>query len=199
MDMPPDSQGAAVTTTTADRVLDVAERLAQQRGFNGFSYADIAGEVGIKTASLHYHFPTKADLGRALVVRYTQAFGAALGGIKATDASAFAQLQQYVQIFRDVLGVDRMCLCGMLAAEYATLPEPMQEELRMFFDHNEDWLITTLERGIEDGSLRFMGTARDVALMLTGALEGSMLLARSYDDESRFGAAAERLLQTLQA
>lgn len=104
-----------------------------------------------------------------------------------------------MHIFREVLGVDRMCLCGMLAAEYATLPKPMQEELRHFFDHNEDWLIATLERGLQDRSVRYEGTARDVAQMLTGALEGSMLLARSYDDQSRFGAAAEQLLRTIEA
>src|SRR4051812_29977106 len=90
-------------SSTADRVLDVAERLVQRRGYNGFSYADIATEVGIKAASLHYHFPTKADLGRALVVRYTQAFGSALAAIQALDASALEQLERYVRIFRDVL------------------------------------------------------------------------------------------------
>ena len=124
-EMAPESS-AAGAGSTADRVLDVAERLVQRRGFNGFSYADIAAEVGIKTASLHYHFPTKADLGRALVVRYTEVFGAALAAIQAMDTSALDQLECYVRIFRDVLGADRMCLCGMLAAEYATLPEPMQ-------------------------------------------------------------------------
>src|ERR1051326_5309076 len=94
----------APTATTADRILDVAERLVQTRGFNGFSYADIAVEVGITKASLHYHFPTKADLGRALVLRYTAAFQAALADIRATDGNAFAQLERYIQVYRQVLG-----------------------------------------------------------------------------------------------
>src|SRR5262245_14765717 len=79
---------------TADTVLDVAERLAQTRGFNGFSYADVSAVVGVKTASLHYHFPSKADLGRALVERYSRAFQAALSEIGARDARAPARLER---------------------------------------------------------------------------------------------------------
>jgi TetR/AcrR family transcriptional repressor of nem operon len=185
------------TSDTAERVLDVAERLAQTRGFNGFSYADIAAEVGITTASLHYHFPTKADLGEALVVRYTDAFQAALTEVAASSDGALTKLERYVRIYHDVLGADRMCLCGMFAAEYATLPAPMQQALRRFFDDNERWLVEVLETGRADGSVQFEGGAADMAGLLTGALEGSMLLARSYSDVARFGASAEQLLRTL--
>ena len=183
--------------TTVERILDVAERLAQTRGFNGFSYADISVEVGITKASLHYHFPTKADLGRALVSRYTDAFQRALAGINASEADAPTKLQRYAQIYRQVLDADRMCLCGMFAAEYATLPDAVQQELRRFFDENERWLVEVLEQGRREGSLRFEGTPRGISSLLTGALEGSMLLARSYGDGSQFGVAVEQLLATL--
>ena len=59
----------------SERILDIAERLAQTRGFNGFSYADIAEELAVTKASLHYHFRSKADLGQALIVRYPLVFG----------------------------------------------------------------------------------------------------------------------------
>ena len=180
-----------------ERILDLAERLAQTRGFNGFSYADISVEVGITKASLHYHFPTKADLGRALVSRYTDAFQRALAGINASEADAPTKLQRYAQIYRQVLDADRMCLCGMFAAEYATLPDAVQQELRRFFDENERWLVEVLEQGRREGSLRFEGTPRGISSLLTGALEGSMLLARSYGDGSQFGVAVEQLLATL--
>lgn len=191
------ARSSATNGTTASRILDVAEGLAQTRGFNGFSYADIATEVGVTTASLHYHFPTKAVLGEALVARYAAAFQAALAQIGMRDATAAEKLRQYVRIYREVLGTDRMCLCGMFAAEYATLPAPIQAELRRFFDANEQWLVTVFEQGREDGSVRFDGSPHDVAGLLTGALEGSMLLARSYGDDNRFGSALEQLLSTL--
>lgn len=185
------------TGATAARILDVAERLAQTRGFNGFSYADIAAEVGITKASLHYHFPSKADLGISLVIRYRENFQSAIAIIAASGADALTRLQRYVQVYQQVLGADRMCLCGMLAAEYATLPSSMQQELRQFFDENEEWLIRLLEEGKRSGALEFEGSPHDVAALLTGALEGSMLLARSYRDNGRFGASADQLIKTL--
>jgi TetR/AcrR family transcriptional regulator, transcriptional repressor for nem operon len=99
---PPARQPAAAPQT-AGQILDVAERLAQTRGFNGFSYADIATELGMTTASLHYHYPTKAALGRALIDRYSQAFAAALARIEASGAPRLAQLERYVAIYAEVL------------------------------------------------------------------------------------------------
>jgi TetR/AcrR family transcriptional repressor of nem operon len=195
MGRPARSADAGAETST--RILDVAERLVQTQGFNGFSYADIADELGIRKASLHYHFPTKAALGRRLIERYGESFGAALAGIRAASGEAPRMLERYVDLYREVLSGDRMCLCGMLAAEYATLPKGMQSEIRRFFDLNEEWLGEILERGRKDGKLSFVGPARDTARTLVGALEGAMLLARSYGDASRFATAARHLLADL--
>ena len=179
---------------TAGQILDVAERLAQTRGFNGFSYADIASELGITKASLHYHYPTKGDLGRALIDRYSQTFGAALARIE-ERGSPPAQLERYVAIYADVLNAGRICLCGMLAAEYTTLPKGMQDAIRGFFDLNERWLSRILETGRKDGTLAFEGSAADAARAITSALEGAMLLARPYGGAARFMSAAQRVLR----
>lgn len=183
--------------STATRILDVAEALAQTRGFNGFSYADIAAEVGITKASLHYHFPTKADLGRTIVSRYTERFMDALEAIEASDLPVPEKLECYVDLYESVLVRDRMCLCGMFAAEYATLPAAVQREIRGFFDRNEEWLTGVVSEGEREGVVRFTGTPREFARLLTGALQGSMLLAYSYGDTSRFVESAERLLGQL--
>src|ERR671929_772591 len=100
-------------TDTADRILDTAERLVQSRGFNGFSYADIAAELGVTKASLHYHFATKAELGEALMERYAARFGAALAEIEARPDDAAAKLAAYAELYASVLSDQRMCLCGM--------------------------------------------------------------------------------------
>jgi len=186
-----------VNGDTSQRILDVAERLVQTRGFNGFSYADIAGALAVTKASLHYHFPTKAELGTRLITRYERVFLAALGEIDRTAGDAREKLARYAKIYADVLRNNRMCLCGMLAAEYATLPKPMKDEMRHFFDENERWLVAVLEEGRRSGGLKFSGSSLDVARALVGALEGAMMLARSYGEVARFETVADRLLAEL--
>jgi TetR/AcrR family transcriptional repressor of nem operon len=182
---------------TSARILDVAEHLLQVRGFNGFSYADISAELGITKAALHYHFAAKADLGRTLVERYAQRFADQLAAIDATDTSARAKLSAYADLYLQVLSNDKMCLCGMLAAEYPTLPEAMQSAVVGFFDQNETWLEGVIEQGRGDGTLQFAGTARDAARLVLAGLEGAMLVARPYPGAARFKASAERLLASL--
>lgn len=184
---------------TASRILDVAERLVQERGFNGFSYADVAQEVRVTKASLHYHFAGKAELGEALVTRYARRFAAALAELDASGADALEKLHAYARLYGDVLRTKRMCLCGMLAAEYGTLPKPMQEAVLRFFDDNEAWLERVLEAGRGAGTLEFAGSAREAARLIVSALEGAMLVARPFGDAERFHAAASALLGSLAA
>jgi TetR/AcrR family transcriptional repressor of nem operon len=182
---------------TAGRILDSAERLVQSRGFNGFSYADVAVELGVTKASLHYHFPSKAELGEALIDRYADRFAQALAQIDAGGGDAPARLAAYTRIYADVLRDKRMCLCGMLAADYDTLPEAMRDAVLRFFDDNEAWLTGVFEQGRAEGSLRLDGSPDDAARALVGGLEGALLIARPYGEVARFEAAATRLLTSL--
>jgi TetR/AcrR family transcriptional repressor of nem operon len=184
-------------TGTAQRILDVAEQLVQRRGYNGFSYADIAGELGITKASLHYHFASKAELGEALIERYSARFAEALEQIDSTRSGARAKLNAYADLYADVLREDRMCLCGMLAAEYQTLPERMHGSVIRFFDHNVTWLTGVLAEGQSDGGLSFDGSPADTAQTVLSALQGAMLVARPYGELARFQAAAARTIDSL--
>jgi TetR/AcrR family transcriptional repressor of nem operon len=182
---------------TADRALDVAERLVQIRGFNGVSYADITDELKITKASLHYHFRSKAELGYALISRYSARFATALASIDRDVSRPRAKLDAYVEIYTGVLRGDRMCLCGMLAAEYETLPEPMSEAVVTFFQDNETWLGTVISAGQADGSLSRSLTPGEASQMILSGLEGAMLLARTYGGLPRFQSSAQRLLDAL--
>lgn len=182
---------------TASRILDIAERLVQSRGFNGFSYADVAAELKISKASLHYHFPGKAELGEALIGRYAARFGDALEKIDQSEDGAPAKLNAYARIYADVLREQRMCLCGMLAADYDTLPKPMRDAVISFFDQNEAWLTSVLEQGQEEGAMRLNGSANEAAQAIVSGLEGALLIARPYGDVTRFETAATRLLTSL--
>jgi TetR/AcrR family transcriptional repressor of nem operon len=184
---------------TATRILDIGERLVQVRGFNGFSYADVAAELDMTKAALHYHFPGKAELGRALIARYTERFAAALADIDARIPDAPAKLDAYAGLYADVLRDRRMCLCGMLAAEYQTLPDPMRDAVIAFIDANEAWVEQVLSDGRRDGTIALARPASDAARLIVSGLEGAMLVARPYGDVARFDTAAEGLLAGFRA
>lgn len=182
---------------TSSQILDIAERLVQSRGFNAFSYADVAAELHVSKAALHYHFASKAELGEALLTRYAARFAGALSAIDAEPAAAPQKLAAYANLYREVLENQRMCLCGMLAAEYQTLSEPMRPILMAFFSDNEAWLGRVLEQGREEGTLDFAGSISTAARLIVAALEGAMLVARPFGDVARFQAAAAGLFAGL--
>jgi TetR/AcrR family transcriptional repressor of nem operon len=183
---------------TKSALLDLAQELAQTRGLNAFSFQDLAQGVGIRTASVHHHFPTKADLGRALMERYRARFRADLESILARTRSAPRRLELFVDLFRRTLRQgNRLCLCGMLATEYTTLPSAVQAEVRAFFDETEDWLARVLEDGRRTGVFQFDGSAASVAKTLLATLEGAMIAARTFEDEKRLACAADWLLTSL--
>jgi TetR/AcrR family transcriptional regulator, transcriptional repressor for nem operon len=182
---------------TAGRILDVAERLVQLRGFNAFSYADVAAELSITKASLHYHFRGKGELGEALILRYAARFFEALATIDTASKDAYARLLAYADLYGDVLQSHRMCLCGMLAAEFETLPGSMRDAVLKFFDDNDAWLARVLDEGRHDGSLRFTGSPRETAQTIVSGLEGALLVARPFDDPARFRSTARLLLASL--
>ena len=181
-------------SSTASDILDAAERLVQSRGFNGFSYADVSSELGMTNAALHYHFAGKAELGESLISRYNERFDAALDAIDATGMSAPDKLLAYCELYRGTLRGQRMCLCGMLAAEYNTLGEPMRDAIGRFFDHNRDWLAALLEQGRKAGTMGFEGPADQAAKTIIAALEGAMLVARPYHDTAVLDVVIDRLL-----
>jgi TetR/AcrR family transcriptional regulator, transcriptional repressor for nem operon len=183
----------ATTAGTASAILDVAERLVQARGFNGFSYADIASELGVTKAALHYHFSGKGALGESLIIRYTTRFRDTLASIDAQGTAAPEKLRAYCEIYRAALRDDRMCLCGMLAAEYNTLPRSMRRAIVTFFDENEAWLAALLEAGRAAGTLGFVDSAHQAAQMIIAALEGAMLVARPYHNTVTFESVAARI------
>ena len=189
----------AATTEMSERILDAAQHLVQTRGYNAFSYTDIAAVVGIRKSSIHYHFPGKGDLGRRVVERFREICRAALAEIARATADPRARLERYTILFRATLDNDRMCLCGMLASEFASLPEGVRDELVAAFADHEAWLTVVLQAGQQAGHFHVDAPAEEQARTLMAGLEGATLLARLHDDTGRFEAAARALLAALVA
>lgn len=188
--MPPRDPG-----NTTERLLDVAQEFAQLRGYNAFSYRDLAERVGIRAASIHHHFPAKGDLGKALVSRYRARFRDAVAAIAARQVDAPAKLEAFVALFKDTFEQDgRLCLGGMFAADLPTLPPEVAEQVRGFYAENEAWLARVLDAGRRASELHFEGTPRDAAAALLDGLEGALLAARAHGSSARFARASRWLL-----
>ena len=165
---------------TRQSILAVARKMVQSRGYSALSFRDVAASVGVKSASVHYHFPTKGSLGSELAREYTDEMAAYLA--EALDASkdTGAFMAKYVAIFRAaLLNENRMCMCGVMAAERDELPEEVQAEVQRFSEVNVTWLARALER--ED--LKTSAKVRQArALAIFAGVEGSQLVARSRGD-----------------
>ena len=186
--------------TMREQILSSARQLVQTSGFHAFSYADIAAEVGIRKASIHYYFPAKTDLGREMTACYREEFRQQRRRIDLLTPDAGDQLQQYAHVFRDMLrsrldnGGVRVCLCGVLVSEWHGLSEEMQEEVAEFFRENEAWLAGVMDAGRAGGCLRFEGSAALQAQAFLSGLEGAMQTARVYRDVTLYCTLAHQLL-----
>jgi len=182
---------------TKEQILISAQQLVQQRGFNGFSYADIAEEIGIRKASLHHHFSTKADLGLALVERYSLALSQELARISSLPASADEKLRNYFAIYQYTLESNRVCMGGMLASDALTLDASMLPSLKHFFAINTDWLTELLAEGKARQTFTLSSTAANHARLLVSALQGALMMARATGDRDAFEQTCELLISNL--
>lgn len=179
--------GNAMNTTpqtTRDQILDYAQKLIRLRGCNGFSYRDLADHVGVKTSSIHYYFPCKDDLLYEAVRAYSSRV---LAGLRAIDATlpADEKLDRYVDFPAELSNGEEICLCGMLAADLASVPPRVAQEIRGFVQVNEAWLGQVLADGDAQGTLRVHGDPRIAGRALFATLQGSGVLCRLFKTNSR--------------
>jgi len=169
---------------TRDTIMSVAKAMVQARGYNALSFREIAKEVGIKSASIHYYFPTKGDLGVALAKRYTDDAVGYFDSLLVEPLDLETRFQRYVAVFRAALLNDnRMCLYGIMAAEYGDLPPEVAIEVDRFTQANVDWLLRLLAERNQGATEE---TARQGALAIFAAIEGAQLVARGRGDIAVF-------------
>jgi len=183
-------------TATRDHIIDLAEELIRTRGYNAFSYGDIARALHIRNAAIHYHFPAKADLGISVVDRELKKISESRTG--STTLPGGRQLRTLVETFYGSSRKGWICLNGSLTPDYLTLPPPLRERVTDMCRSILDWMKECLEKGRDDGSLRFDGAVEDRALLVVSALLSSLLLSRVLGAEV-FDRMLDRLLKDLEA
>lgn len=192
-------EGRVKSNEVAQQILDLAQNLFQERGYNSFSYRDLSKQVGIKTSSIHYYFPTKGDLARALVVRYREHFKGVFSHIDAESNDPKEKLENYLQLFIDGFrSCKRVCLCAMLASDFVNLPEAVRNEVKGLFSDNETWIARVLEAGRDSGAFEFRGSPERMARMIFSALEGSTISARIFESEHRLSFTSDWIMRLLQ-
>lgn len=160
---------------TKEKILDAAEHMTQTSGVNGFSYLDLADEVGIKTSSIHYHFKTKADLMLAMAERIESIHGQALRKLQVEVDTPQARLMEIVKLFQGYVKDEKFCLCGMMAAEFQSISPEVKIRIKSYFKQFQEWLAMQFKEMEQEDP-------KGLAIGFLGALEGSLLLARLQGD-----------------
>lgn len=189
----------AEPASTADQLLDAAQDLVQRRGYNAFSYKDLAREVGIRTASIHYHFETKADLGRALMERYLGELETALDAIDRRMRTQRGRLKGFVDLYRQTETRGAICLCGSLAADRETLPETVQRVVSAYLERCESWAAAVIGEGVRAGEFRAPGGAGNAAATLVAGLQGALIVGRAGGRSSAVDGVERTFLASLSA
>ncbi len=185
-------------SATAERVVDAAEGLIQARGYNGFSYDDVARLVGIKKPSIHHHFATKSELAAVVAQRYTHRFKELLLQIEGSSVKAAERLSAYAALFEKTFSTDKhLCVCGMLGAESSSLPDMVNHEVERFFDVNLDWLTQIADDGQRAGQLTSKLSPQHIAETYLSLLEGAMVVGRGMQKASGPAIVADHFLKTL--
>ncbi|WP_319773592.1 TetR/AcrR family transcriptional regulator [Breoghania sp.] len=168
---------------TKSAILDAAERAIVQTGYKSLNFRDIAAEVGIKSSSVHYHYPTKGDLGAAVMRRYREDFSERLSHPPDDPEGAQAALNQFLDGFRaNVVDLDSMSLCVVLLAEKNLLDEATTEELSAFYQLKLAWLsevVSIISRGAKSKE-----ACEREACSILAALHGASVLVKATGDGS---------------
>lgn len=163
-------------TDTRKKILDLAEVLMLSRGFNAFSYQHISGELGVRNAAIHYHFPKKTDLGVALIERYRRRFARYVEA--QAGLSPVVQLARYFELTDNYYDKQQICPSGILSAELHTLPLEMQQCTAQFVEEMRAWAVDIVRRGQQAGAMQYAGTPEGMGTIVFAAMQGSLQLAR---------------------
>ena len=167
------------SSNTKRAIMDLAEAFLQDKGFNGFSYAHIAAELGVKNAAIHYHFPSKEELVCAVIQRYRDRFQLWIHNARVKNLSHEEKLDWFFSIYTDARADNgKVCLAGSLETEFNSLPASLREQTEALTRELLAWLQATLQEGREAGVFHFNGSPANKAALILSSLQGGLQMAR---------------------
>jgi AcrR family transcriptional regulator len=166
---------------TRKQIIQLADNLIREKGYNAFSFYDISRSVGIKTASIHYHFPVKSDLGVAVIEQHIEGLNYIIE--KYTNKSPIEKLDKFFSIYSSIKNENKVCLVGSLATDFNTLDKKVKDKLKIFSDGMLDWVSGFLEEGRDNNVFQFKGLPRTKAIMIIGNMLAIVQLSRLTSDK----------------
>lgn len=185
----------------AAEIAACARSLLATKGYNGFSYADISEAVHISKASIHFHFPSKAELVQTVLKRYREQGREALAALDNQVADPLARLHHYTGYWEACIqdGTRPFCICALLGSELSAIPDAVAEEVRGHFVDLGAWLAAVLEEGATKGIFRLRTAPAAEASVLMATVHGGMLAARVYGDPNVFATIVQQGVRQLLA
>ena len=181
--------GPSDAAETRERILHLAKDILLRRSFHSFSYQDLADGIGIRKASIHYHFPSKEDLGVALIERIGAAMQRFAVELSEKQRPPEERLAAFFRVMRGLLDEgDKICVFGVLGAEFNALPPRMQTAYAQLLESQQKWLARVLERGRERGVFTFAAAPEEEALIVSSTVQGALQIARASRQPERFDA-----------
>lgn len=174
-------------SNTPRAILDLAESMLQDKGFNGFSYAHIAAELGVKNAAIHYHFHSKEELGCAVVQRYRDRFQLWVNNARVKDLPPLEKLDWFFGIYTNMrANKGKVCLAGSLETDFNAIPESMRKQTQSMTSEMLTWLEGTLNEGRDAGVFQFNGDAANKAALVLSSMQGGLQIARALGTKKFF-------------
>ncbi len=180
---------------TKEHIIESANRLLIERGFNAFSYKTISQEIAIKTSSIHYHFPAKCDLGIAIIKRHQQALDQTIAKINAEPP--LEKLNKLFLYYRKLAVAQKVCIVGAFTSDINTLDEPLRQELLLFAHSVIDWTASILDEGQDQQLFKPIDNTPLKAKLLIANLMSMVQIARIEKSNGSFDEMTEMLLQEL--
>ncbi len=177
-----------VLSETASKLVIEAAQLIANRGYNGFSYADLSARLGIRKPSIHHHFPSKVDLVVAVVEQERSLIRAQVAALESETPDAIGQLLAYVDYWKRCITDQSatFCLAGVLAVELPGLPPAVGTAVQGHFNDLGNWLERVMALGVEQGTIQLELEPRTSSQFFQTAVYGAMVMARAYDDPGKF-------------
>ncbi len=179
--------GGRRRSDTRHAILLTATRLFLVRGYHGFSFQHLASELDLRTAAIHYHFRTKADLGVTLLRRFRDEFDWWRASCDQLALNGASRLERFYALDRSYVAEGRVCPLSVVGVEYAGLPAAVRREADALLDEVHAYLLASVQAGRDDGSLTVPGDTAAIARQILAATQGALQLSRvqgatSYED-----------------